>query len=129
MFIVLLTSALVSHWIMDFCLQKEQDALNKSSSMQHLFNHVFEYSLGMFIAQFFTASCIMGPSMAINIAAPFFLVTLISHWVTDYVTSKTSAIRYKYHKYYGLNGFWAIIGLDQLLHALQIVYTLYYLIK
>lgn len=119
---------LIAHWFFDFAMQDEKDALNKNHSLKHLFNHVNEYSAGMFLSLFIYCLCIGSNFIpSFMYALTFWCITFICHFVTDYFTSKESHKRYKANKFYGINGFWSIIGFDQLLHALQILLTIYFI--
>lgn len=125
LFILLLST----HWVMDFIMQAQEDALNKSHSNKHLFNHVNEYSLGIFLMVFFYLLTVTeGVSLGlVKYSLGFWGITFICHFVTDYYTSKESARRYKLKRMYGIKGFWAVIGFDQLLHTLQLLLTIYFL--
>lgn len=51
-------------------------------------------------------------------------IILTAHFLTDYITSKASAAAYEQKKFRGIGGFWFWIGLDQLLHTLQLIICL-----
>mgnify|MGYP003453949244 CR=1 FL=1 len=47
-------------------------------------------------------------------------ITFVFHWITDYLTSRWTTKLYKKKDWYG---FFTVIGLDQFLHAAQLVIT------
>jgi hypothetical protein len=103
----------VFHFIGDFPLQLEELAKNKSKSNIALFKHVLIYSLTMMLP----AAYYVSPEHAIY----FMLFIFITHFITDYLTSRMTSKQYKLGNYYGLNGFFTIIGFDQLMHTAQIL--------
>ena len=124
---------LVVHWIADFLLQPKEIAMYKSSDMGVLTQHVFLYTLAMGAAVVYSSVSYGGfftnaesyPQFLETMA--FLFVTFAIHWLTDFITSKWLASLYKKGKYYGFPGFFPVLGLDQLLHQLQLIYTYYFL--
>lgn len=98
-----LVGILFLHWFSDFILQTREMAERKSHSIKWLTYHVVIYSL---------------PFLLLN---PIFgVITFITHWITDFITSKVSSSFYKK----GNNkGFWAIIGFDQFIHTITLLFT------
>lgn len=88
---------LTMHWVMDFIVQNDWMAKNKSSNVWALSAHVALYSIPWFF-----------------ISIPFALVNGISHLVIDSATSKMSKYFFEREDYH--NGF-VVIGFDQLLHV------------
>jgi undecaprenyl pyrophosphate phosphatase UppP len=103
------------HWVADFLLQTKDMAMNKSKDNYWLFVHVSVYSLTwLFIGIFF---------YDIKAVYLFTLTTFVAHFATDYITSRwTSKLRIK-EKYYGFPSFFSVIGLDQLLHYIQLIFS------
>lgn len=113
---------LIAHFIADFLLQDEKTATNKSKSIRILATHITEYSCIMWISSIFIFNGDFNKGLI------FMLITFIAHFITDYITSKLSSKAYKAKRYYGCNGFFTIIGFDQLLHGLQLILTYYLLL-
>jgi len=107
----LLGTILIIHWIADFVLQTHKQASRKAVSNSHLWMHCFNYSLvWMLVSSFFVGwNCF-----------PFFLATFVAHFCTDYVTSRMVKKRFDAGDYH--NGF-VVIGLDQILHYVQLYLT------
>lgn len=128
-FSFIIISLLTFHWLFDFTIQTEQQGMNKSKNIQMLFSHVNEYSIGMFIWCFLLLYLVSNQMLAsLYIGLKFWLITFICHFLTDYITSKFTSNRYKIQKFYGWNGFWFWIGLDQLLHSVQLLITFYFIV-
>ena len=119
---------LLTHFIGDFLLQSDWMALNKSKRLDALFVHATTYAV-----------CFLwvGPTFA--------LITLVTHMATDAITSRiTSRLWFFDSKpevtdIHGvkwmpvrLNGkrhwFFVMIGFDQLIHAVTLIWTLKLLI-
>jgi len=125
----IIITLLIFHWLFDFVIQTEQQGMNKSKDITALFSHVQEYSIGMFIWCFlFLYSANITLYASLNIGLCFWIITFICHFITDYITSKITSNRYKNQKFYGWNGFWCWIGLDQILHIAQLLLTFYILV-
>ncbi len=125
-------SILSVHFISDFILQTQDQAVNKSISNKYLARHVFNYSLLTTICWVFLFHCVIAipfyekiPSGKINIILVFF-VTFISHFITDYITSRWSK---KLWEKKSTHDFFVVIGFDQLLHFVQLFSMYYFLIK
>lgn len=104
---------LLAHWICDFVLQTHEEATNKWHSFRALLGHTWTYSLGMTLA--------LGWSLPYSALFAFFGLTLLLHTLTDFFTSKWVHKLFEKKDYH--NGF-VVIGLDQILHYVQLYLTL-----
>lgn len=98
--------ALILHFVADFVFQSDEIAINKSKCNKTLALHCLIYSV------FFLA---FGPL--------FTLLVFISHFITDYFTSRINAFLYTTSRHY----FFVAIGADQLIHQLTLIGLLCYL--
>lgn len=107
------------HFIADFLCQTRQMATNKSKSLYWLTLHVLTYA---------TVSTIGWTYFDSNIAtlAMVWLTTFITHWLTDFTTSKATTYFYLKNNMFG---FFSVIGFDQLIHATTLLLTYNYFIK
>jgi hypothetical protein len=104
---------LLVHWIADFVLQTNEQATTKSSSIEALCKHTVTYS-----AVWVMALALIGGGW---MSVVFGLITFITHTTQDYFTSRW--VKHYFDKRNYHNGF-VVIGLDQILHYIQIVVTL-----
>lgn len=102
---------LVAHFIGDFVLQTNEMAKGKSSSNRCLLYHVTVYLLP-FIALI----------MLIPIPPLFLVVNGVAHFATDYVSSRMTKRLWAEGK---VHEFFVVIGADQLVHALTLIWTYY----
>jgi len=105
---------LLVHWLADFILQTHLQASNKSKNLIALLSHTFNYSIVWSIVILF----VILPNLFDLFL--FFLITFITHTLIDYFTSKQTAKLYAIQDYHN---FFVIIGLDQILHYLQLWFT------
>lgn len=105
-----LVLVLVAHWVADFICQTRWMADNKSKSWSALTQHVGVYGVVMLgVATFILPSPPLVAWWAINVVA---------HFVTDAVTSRiTSRLAARRSWYW----FFAVVGLDQLIHTLTLI--------
>lgn len=118
---------LIAHFVADFIFQSHYLAINKSSSVWALIQHIIIYALSFYI--------IFGLSwyplyyiLNINITAQTWLqltigITVVNsllHYFTDFFTSKLT--RYFWNKK-DYHNFFVIIGFDQLLHTGLLIYS------
>lgn len=103
---------LLIHFIGDFVCQTDEMAINKSSSNKWLTIHVFTYTC-IFIA-------------GTNCNFLFCFATFITHWLTDYCTSRWTSYLWKKED---RHNFFLVIGLDQFIHSVTLIVSGYYLIK
>jgi Protein of unknown function (DUF3307) len=104
---------LVIHFLADFALQTHEQATNKSTSNKWLFYHVGTYSLIWLLAMYSYIDIF-------SEALIFACITFVFHFATDYVTSRLAKKFFDVKDYH--NGF-VVVGFDQLLHIIQLVYT------
>jgi hypothetical protein len=112
------------HWIADFVFQDEKWALGKSENTFDLTAHTVTYSMLWYLPM-----CIMLNSFLIPLI--FVLITFITHTTTDYFTSRIVSKKFKNGQYGSAIpnfGAFTIIGIDQVLHYIQL-FTTYWLLK
>jgi hypothetical protein len=109
---ILLGLLFTLHFIGDFMLQTHKQAINKSTSIKYLTYHVLTYCIPFLV--FLTGG------LSLNMLW-FFLLLFGTHWVTDFVTSKITS--YFWQKK-DMHNFFVIIGFDQLIHILTLMYLL-----
>jgi hypothetical protein len=113
---------LIIHWIADFVLQDEKWALGKSKNIDDLLLHTSIYSFIWFIIGIFV--------FPIEKVMLFWIITFITHTITDYFTSRIVSKKFA-NNHYGSAipnfGAFTIIGFDQVLHYIQLFLTYYYL--
>ena len=105
-----ISGILITHFIADFILQSDNVAKNKSKSNIVLLQHVLIYGLPFII--------IVSPLYAI--------VNLLLHFVTDYFTSRLASKLWSEGR---VHYFFVVIGFDQLIHALTLIWTYQILIN
>lgn len=81
------------HFISDFVLQDEQEALGKSRSIKSLLTHTIDYSL-FFSGSLLCIQFMMGIEPSYGVLY-FLIITFIFHTITDYFTSKWVGKRFK----------------------------------
>lgn len=111
------------HWIADFVLQTHEDAMNKSKSMVHLYNHTFTYSffwLVPMIAILLLDVKSIPLMYAIVLSFMFCSITFLVHTITDYYTSRLNSKLWVAER---VHDFFVSIGFDQYLHYLQLFLT------
>lgn len=111
------------HFVADFMFQSEEMAINKSKNNLQLTDHVLVYT-GIWVIPMLIHCKFIGVSYPLTFA--FLGITFVCHWITDYLTSRVVAQKFKNQEYYtplpNLGAF-TIIGFDQILHYLQIFIT------
>ncbi len=105
------------HWLADFVLQTDWQAQNKSKNNIALTLHVLSYT----IVWCFVSLWLLGPAGS----SVFAIITFITHWFTDYYTSRLNSKLYAAGK---IHYFFVSIGFDQFLHYAQLLLT-YQLLK
>lgn len=124
---------LIIHWIADFVIQTDKQAKGKSKNWNDLLSHTSVYSL----VWLFVGLCIYLQQFRpynpehnlmmnshwkhyIPLGLLFVLVTFIAHTVTDYFTSRLNSKLWAEGK---VHYFFVSIGLDQILHYVQLFLT------
>ena len=103
------------HWCADFVCQTDKMATQKSTSWKWLSIHVGVYSTPITLY-----------ALAYNFNTPikwsllFGVVTFITHFITDACTSRMTS--YFWQKG-DRHNFFVIIGFDQLIHAITLMWT------
>lgn len=123
MSLTIIFSIIIIHIVVDFWLQTEYQGLNKSKNNEALFDHVFNYSLIWGIPVIFLAPNNWHTFQYVILSVTFVIITFICHFTTDYITSRITSNRYQKQHFYGINGFWFWISLDQFLHYFQLFLT------
>lgn len=126
---------LVIHTIADFLFQTEEMAVNKSKSNGALLIHVMAYSFTWILGAvpFFWSDCdvsFLGKCVDTPKIFAFVAITFVTHFITDYVSSRISKKKFEKKEYYtGIPNFGAftVIQIDQLAHYAQLFLTYYYL--
>jgi hypothetical protein len=112
------------HWVSDFVLQTQHMSTRKSSSNYYLTLHVVVYSFATILGW-----TLILPLLGIHLySGPVwlaFLLIFITHWITDYFTSRRTSKLYKEEKYHD---FFVVIGFDQVLHYTQLFLIFNYII-
>lgn len=101
---ILLSAVLIAHFVGDFILQTDSMAMNKSTNNRWLLAHIGAYTLMLLV---------FGPVYAATNG--------LIHAAVDYNTSRWTSRLWKSGN---RHGFFVVIGLDQLIHALVLVWTL-----
>ena len=116
---------LVVHWFADFVLQTHHMSTRKSSSNYYLTMHVSVYTFTTIVlwALVFPFTPLHITSLGIWAS---FAVIFVTHWVTDYFTSRWTSKLYKEVRFHD---FFVVIGLDQVLHYTQLLLTFNYILQ
>ena len=104
---------LLVHFLADFCLQTNDQAIMKSTDLKHLQRHVLTYSLCWVLG----AYCMLSSWL---LALSFASITYVCHILTDFATSRIGNPFWEKKDYH--TGF-VVVGADQVLHYLQLIYT------
>ena len=114
----ILLALLVGHYLADFGLQTHEQAIEKYKGAWELVSHVSVYTLVMFLVY-------LTFDMNLNHAFIFAVITWVSHYVTDVITSNIGKPFWRREDPH--NGF-VVIGMDQIAHYLQLYITVKFLI-
>lgn len=108
---------LLIHFLADFGLQTREQAQKKGEGNSfenvYLFEHVLNYSLVFFVWFWAQTERFSG-------ALLFFFMTFFTHYLTDWITSRLSKPLFKSENYH--DGF-VIVGADQLIHTITLIFT------
>jgi len=115
---------LLVHWIADFLLQTRHMASRKSESNYYLNFHVTIYSFTTIVLWVLFLLTIGVHITKFRVLLSF-VVTFVTHWATDYLTSRQTSKFYNAENY---KGFFDMVGFDQLIHALTLFLTYNYII-
>ena len=110
---------LLVHWLADFALQTPEQANNKYSSLMALGAHVLTYGAAMGVA----IVCLFASSYTWQILAIAVTVLTASHFFIDAVTSRITHYLYQEKRYHD---FFVVIGFDQFLHVLTVIFLCYF---
>jgi hypothetical protein len=108
LFLKSITILLILHWLADFILQSNWQAQNKSSNNYALLAHVSTYTLVL---------CVIDMKFA--------LFNGLTHLVVDYITSRISKKLWLEKE---VHYFFVIIGLDQLIHTIILMWSYHYMV-
>lgn len=117
------------HFVADFLFQSREMGIKKSRNIYWLITHIYIYSIITFIGW------VLYFDLNFKMMFELISLTVFSHFLTDYITSKLSSRFYlkskkskslKESKYFEWL-FWSIIGFDQLIHAITLILTFKYI--
>lgn len=120
--IILIFWILTTHWIADFIAQPREVAEQKGNSFSSLTIHTMFYSVLFLLSMGVYAGAVlhMKADPVVGLAVLFGLITFIFHTITDYYTSKLSTYLWEAGQ---KQDFFVLLGLDQLLHFVQLFLT------
>lgn len=113
------------HWLADFVFQSHKMATKKSTSKVWLTKHVLTYSLITVTSWSFFIIPLSEKEDIIPNLCMVWIITFVTHWFTDYVTSKITSRLYKEGK---VHDFFVIVGVDQMIHYTTLLLTYCFLI-
>ena len=114
------------HLIGDFIFQNRYLAINKSRSVK-----VLTYHVGLYITPFIVLFPLLHPDLAwvklmtFSNYLWFIGLLFVTHWITDFFTSKLTTYFYLKEKY---KYFFDTIGVDQWIHTITLLALYYYFI-
>jgi hypothetical protein len=111
-----ISAILFSHWMADFPAQTDWMAKNKSSNNRALSMHILVYTA--FLAVMIVV-CLGKLSVA------WLLLNAGLHWATDWCTSR---ITKRLWAAGDVHNFFVVIGADQLIHAMCLLWTAAYML-
>ncbi len=118
------------HFVSDFICQDEKWALGKSKNLYDLLCHTYTYSSIWLIPIIFLFPKNWTAENYFSGSILFAFITLVSHTITDYFTSKVTSKLYAQGKF-GSSipnlGFFTMIGFDQVLHYGQLFLTFHFI--
>lgn len=114
--ISIIISLILVHFLADFALQTNEQALNKSTDLTQLVYHVLTYS---FVWLIFSYCLYASWELALGFAG----ITFISHLLTDWASSRIGS---PYWKNGDLHNGFVIVGADQVCHYIQLLLTYEY---
>lgn len=109
---------LAVHYLFDFKFQTHWMASNKSKSNKALAAHVGVYTIGLIIMAVGFSSYFSLDKLAL-----FVIINSLAHFGTDYVTSRMTSKLFNVDWHL----FFAVVGIDQLIHYITIFTTLRFL--
>ena len=126
---------IIIHWVADFVFQDEKWALGKSKNWKDLLAHTSMYSyiwliLGIVLLfkteySYLFGNWDLGKILLFKILS-FTIITFLLHTITDYFTSRIVSKKFAKQEY-GSEipnfGAFTIIGIDQVLHYIQLFWT------
>jgi hypothetical protein len=109
-----ITLLLIAHFIGDFILQTDEQAKGKSSDNAILVQHVVTYIIPFTIL-----------ALVIPMTAVFLVLNVVLHFITDYISSRMTK---KFWAEGRTHEFFVVIGADQLIHTLTLIWTYHLLV-
>lgn len=107
---IFVLSLIIMHFIFDWWLQTNNQAMNKSSDNLVLTHHVLIYFIGLWLwAEFF------------EVSHWWIILNGVMHWITDWLTSRGNVYLYKK---YNRSGLFKGIAFDQMIHFITLLLTL-----
>ena len=120
-FMLIVLTILSVHFFADFVFQSSQMATGKSKSLKWLSIHVGVYGLVSLISAF-----IIGYELSnISIGFIWWGINVGLHFVVDFFTSKIAS---RFWEEKNMRLFFVMIGFDQLLHNLCLIYSYFLMI-
>jgi len=127
---------IIIHWFADFVMQDEKWAISKSKDNNALLHHALTYSIVWLYGAFFLFSwnkIIIGQSdesitlkWLLTYSLLFTEITFVAHFITDYFTSRIVSKMFAENKYGSPIpnfGAFTVIGIDQVVHYVQLFFT------
>lgn len=118
MTVVALLTLIWAHWFSDFVVQTNYQAVNKSTKNSVLVAHIFSYTIAMAIL---LAWLFCGHYVAL---LEFVALNGVLHFLTDFVTSRTTSYLWKKEK---RHLFFVVVGIDQAIHFSCLIVTFFWL--
>ena len=115
---IVLSFIICFHFICDFIFQYDEHAKNKSHSIKALLSHTSSYTIQVGALTVMLFAMIQDINAFSHLIEWYFWL-FTTHTLTDFITSKVTAYAHKTGKN---KLFWGAIGIDQMLHMLQIIY-------
>ena len=127
--LLIITTILFGHWFGDFVLQKNKLKPSKSKNLKvrltkvikHLLPHTLLYSIVISLLMLILQICNILPILSYWNVLLFFVITYITHFITDFVITLINSdllSKNKRHK------FFVSIGFDQFIHYFLLFLTI-----
>lgn len=107
----------IAHFIADFMCQTDEMAKGKSSSWSWLTMHITAYSLVIVIPVFLLFAYF---EIDFKYAFVYVAINAVAHFITDALTSRWTTYLWKKED---RHNFFVVIGLDQLIHTLTLLFA------